>query len=219
MEKPKLDTDKIIEEITSSISNYDQLRMIDSVKVAFDHPEISIEEIRKAIMDGIDSRRAELLSPSGSLPEYLLSVDVLSTGLELLRKLAGPAENEKHRTAVIGVISGDVHELGKNIVVSVFRACGWEVVDLGIGAGAAQFADAAVEYQADVVGISCMMSTPLDNAKNAVDEVRHVYPKAAIMVGGAAIGREMAENIGADGWAESAVTLLDETQKALGKRP
>jgi len=214
-----LEAKNLIDEISSAVRDFDRNRLADAARSAIKEHGIGTEEIRKALFRGIDSRRRELLSPAGSLPEYLLSMEAMAGGLELIRELTGEKETEKTHKVVLGVINGDVHDLGKNIVVSVYRACGWEVLDLGSGVTPAQFADTAVEIQADLVGISCMMSTPLPEAESAISEVKRLFPQSTVMIGGAAISREMAQSIGADGWAESAVTLIEETTRALGKHP
>lgn len=114
---------------------------------------------------------------------------------------------------VLGVIESDPHDMGKNIVKRVYECYGFQVYDLGKDVPAPKFAEKASEISADIVGISTMMSTTLNEVCETIQLVKKRSPNTKVIVGGAFITPEVAMSIGADGYAESAGDLIESTEK------
>ncbi|MDR3569204.1 MAG: cobalamin-dependent protein [Syntrophobacteraceae bacterium] len=149
------------------------------------------------------------------LPELILSLDLVRQTVEGLSNQSGSPERNQH--VVLGVIEGDPHDMGKNIVRDVYRGYGFRVTDLGKNLSRDRFVSEVRERKPDLVGISTMMSTTVDLVGGAIDSIRKESQDVRIMVGGAFLNREMAGRLGADGYAESVATLIEETEAALGK--
>lgn len=171
-------------------------------------------DVQRAILEGLNIVRRDLMSNRSSLPEFLLCIDASAAGLARL------AETRRDKvgdpvTVVMGVVEGDPHELGKNIIAGVYRACGHRVVDLGTQVSSQRFVNAVLDNKAGILGLSAMMSTTMTGIPDIIKEVRLKSPGTVIMVGGASLDRKLAEKFGADGYAESAVTVIEETEAAL----
>jgi dimethylamine corrinoid protein len=172
---------------------------------------LSTGSVLRAMIGGLDVVRMGLNDHSVSVPEFLIAVDVLKDGLAGLGTLPsagkGPGEAGK---VVIGVVEGDIHELGKNIIAGVLAVSGYTVFDLGRDVSADRFIEKVKESRASILALSAMMSTPLENMRRTVERCKREVPGVYVIVGGAALDRELAEAYGADGYAESVVTVLDE---------
>lgn len=175
------------------------------------------EEVLTALAGGIDKARRHFRAGTYSIPEFLLAIDTYRTGVRLMK--AGHEGNKdnsaKNPHIVIGVVEGDVHDMGKNIVSAVMEACGYNVLDMGNNVPNDMFLDALQSTNAGILALSCMMSTPMDNMKILIGMVRKLFPKTAIIIGGAPFDADLARKIGADGYAESAIAIPDETRKLL----
>lgn len=163
------------------------------------------KESLKALTRGLDAARSKLGDCSYSVAEFLLSVDVMRMGLKTIKE----AERESKGRAVIGVVRGDVHDLGKNIVAGVMEACGYEVMDLGRDVSPEKFVEEAEKFNASILALSSMMSTPLKNMAKTIELARSRLPKIRIIAGGAALDEDVAKNLGAHDYAESAVLIPD----------
>ncbi len=173
----------------------------------------------QALTNGLDAARERLGNFSSSVAEFLLSVDVMRLGLKRIKKINTGSKGR----VVIGVVRGDVHDLGKNIVAGVMEACGYEVLDLGRDVSPENFVDEAEKFQASIMALSTMMSTPLQDMGSTIQLCRTRLPKVKIIVGGAPLDEKVAQDLGADSYVESAVGVpellsnIRENRKSHGK--
>jgi methanogenic corrinoid protein MtbC1 len=142
------------------------------------------------------------------VPELLLSARAMQSALDLLRPHLQRAADTSPGTIVLGTVQGDVHEIGKNIVSVVLAADGFEVHDLGEDVPPQEFLDKAKELGADVVGMSALISLAVSKMAETVAMLRESDFKGRVIVGGAALTRESAEEIGADAFAADAWEAL-----------
>ena len=116
---------------------------------------------------------------------------------------------------VLGVIEGDVHDIGKNLVKLMFEVAGWTVYDLGKDVPLDKFVEEQIRTDSDIVGISALMTTSMLNMPEVIKKIREKNPKVRIMIGGAPVNPEIAEKYGADGYAKDAGTAVDEAMRLL----
>ena len=144
--------------------------------------------------------------------EYFLSelimAGVLST--EVTNLLEPHLIRSRRRSlgkVVIGTVRGDIHDIGKNILVMMLRSAGFDVVDLGVDVPAENFANAIEEKQANILGLSALLTSSMDEMKKVIEtiEKRGLRNRVKIVVGGRPLTREFAKEIGADGYAKDAV--------------
>jgi methanogenic corrinoid protein MtbC1 len=171
-------------------------------------------DLREALLSGMDDVRRRLMSNSASIPEFLLCLDAATDGLAVLAEAPGH-DLPTGLPLVIGVVRGDPHDMGKSIVAGVYKAYGYNVIDLGCQVPADEFVQAVLENDAGILALSAMMSTTMGEMLDIVREVKERSPATAVMVGGAPMDRALAVEYGADGYAESAVSVLEETEGAV----
>jgi len=151
------------------------------------------------------------------VPELLMCADALYAGLGLLKPAieASGRKSEVKGSIVLGVVEGDVHDIGKNLVKLMFEVAGWTVYDLGKDVPLDKFVEEQVRTESSVVGISALMTTSMLNMPEVIKRLRAKNPKVRIMIGGAPVNPEVAEKYGADGYAKDAGTAVDEAIKLL----
>jgi 5-methyltetrahydrofolate--homocysteine methyltransferase len=155
------------------------------------------------------------------IPEVLVSAKAMNQGLERLKPQLAAAKVEPRGKVVIGSIQGDLHDIGKNIVGMLLQGAGYEIIDLGADVPVQKFVDAAKERQADVVGMSSLLTTTMVNMHSVVSglEGAGIRPDVKVIIGGAPVTPAFAEQIGADGYAPDAASAIDLVDGLLGKQP
>jgi len=151
------------------------------------------------------------------VPELLLCADALYAGLDILKPAieASGRKSEVKGSIVLGVVEGDVHDIGKNLVKMMFEVAGWTVHDLGKDVPLDKFVEEQIRTDSDIVGISALMTTSMLAMPEIIKRLRAKNPKVRIMLGGAPINPDIAEKYGADGYAKTAGTAVDEAIKLL----
>ncbi len=133
-----------------------------------------------------------------------MSAMAMKEGMKVLRPLL--AENDVRTSGVIvlGTVSGDIHDIGKSIIGAMLEAVGFSVIDLGADVDLDKFAQAAKQNDADLIGLSALLTTTMVGMKDVVESVKEAGLKAKVMIGGAPVSQEFADQIGADGYAADA---------------
>jgi dimethylamine corrinoid protein len=149
--------------------------------------------------------------------ELLLCADALYAGLEILKPaiVASGRISEAKGSIVLGVVEGDVHDIGKNLIKMMFDVAGWTVYDLGKDVPLEKFVEEQLRTDSDIVGLSALMTTSMISMPEIVKKLKEKNPKVRIMLGGAPITPETVEKYGADGYAKDAGTAVDEAIKLI----
>lgn len=153
------------------------------------------------------------------LPEMIVSSDAMSAAMDVIGPHLGKGGAVKDKGVIaIGGAPGDMHEIGKNIVITVLKADGFNVVDLGRDVSAVEFVKKAQEVKADIIGISALMTTTMPGAKEVIRllEEQGLRDKFKVIVGGAPTSAKWAQGIGADGWAENSTDAVELCNKLMG---
>ena len=140
------------------------------------------------------------------VPEMLIAARAMQAALEILRPELVEAEVEAVGKVVIGTVAGDLHDIGKNLVGMMLEGAGFEIIDLGTDAKPEQFVAAVQEHEPDLVGMSALLTTTMTSISKTIDALTEagLRDKVKIMIGGAPITQAFADQVGADGYAESA---------------
>jgi corrinoid protein of di/trimethylamine methyltransferase len=155
------------------------------------------------------------------VPELLIAADAMYAGLTILRPHISGQFAGHGRRVVIGVVEGDTHDIGKNLVRIMLEVAGFEVFDLGRDVPARTFVDRAVEVEADVIALSTLMTTTMDQMAQVVRllEAANIRDRFKVIVGGAPISQQFADRIGADGYASKAALAVQLTKRLTGLSP
>ena len=151
------------------------------------------------------------------VPELLMAADAIYAGLDILKPAikASGRESGVKGSIVLGVVEGDVHDIGKNLVKMMFEVAGWEVHDLGKDVPLDKFVEEQIKTGAEVVGLSALMTTSMLAMPVVIKKLREKNPNVRVMLGGAPINPDVVEKYGADGWSKTAGTAVDEAINLL----
>ncbi|MDD4017022.1 MAG: corrinoid protein [Kiritimatiellae bacterium] len=140
------------------------------------------------------------------VPQVLLAARAMKQGAELLKPHLVAAGVEPVATAVIGTITGDLHDIGKNLVGMMLEGAGFKVIDAGIGVKAETFVQLAREHRAQIIGVSALLTTTMVNMRAVVEAVRAAGIAAKVIIGGAPVTQAFCDEIGAEGYSPDAAS-------------
>ncbi len=153
------------------------------------------------------------------VPDVLLAARNMHRGIAILKPALLEGQSTSKSTLVIGTVQGDIHDIGKNIVSVLMEGSGFEVIDLGVNVPTGVFLEAVEKHRPAIVGLSALLTTTMLEMKNVISAVRESAGDQApkLMVGGAPVTQEFADEIGADGYGEDAISGVEAALKLLGK--
>jgi corrinoid protein of di/trimethylamine methyltransferase len=153
------------------------------------------------------------------IPELLIAADAMYAGLDILRPHIRPQSHGEPRRVVIGVVQGDTHDIGKNLVRIMLEVSGFQVYDLGRDVSPRQFVDRAVEVNADIIAMATLMTTTMDRMADVVRilETEKLRDRFKVMVGGAPLSQRFSDRIGADGYAAKASAAVELAKRLVGQ--
>ena len=189
-------------------------------------PEDAVELAKQALEQGVDAlacinqglmpgiQKVGELFPAGDyfLPELIIGADAMKAALDILEPaLVGGQEREVVGRVVLGTVEGDLHEIGKTLVATMLTASGFLVTDIGVDQKPEAFIAAIKDVNADIVGASALLTTTMLQQKKLVEalETAGLRDKVKVLVGGAPVTESFAKEIGADGYAEDAISAVD----------
>jgi 5-methyltetrahydrofolate--homocysteine methyltransferase len=175
------------------------------------------EILQRGLVAGMDIVGEDFRDGILFVPEVLLAAKAMKGAMEVLRPLLTEAKDvQRQGTVVIGTVKGDIHDIGKNLVGMMLEGAGFEVVNLGINVDADQFLAAIREHNADILGMSALLTTTMPYMRTVIQRLRDegLRDQTIVLVGGAPLTSAFAEDIGADRYCEDAAVAV-EAAKAL----
>lgn len=205
----------------------DRVRILEGLKQAvIDFDEDEVNKLSNEVLEkGLDPYDAILNGLSvgmevvGKLfesneyfvPEVLMCADALYVGLNILRPHVSLSDKDRVRgEVIIGTVEGDVHDIGKNIVKMMFDIAGFKVHDLGKDVPLDKFVEEQLKTDSDLICLSAMMTTTMVGMKRVIEKIREKNPNVKIMIGGAPVTQQIADQYGADSTAKDATNALSE---------
>jgi corrinoid protein of di/trimethylamine methyltransferase len=152
------------------------------------------------------------------VPELLLAARAMKAALELIRPLLAASGVKPAARVALGTVKGDLHDIGKNLVMAMLEGGGYEVIDLGVNVTPEQFVAAVKGKGANIVAMSALLTTTMPAMKTTVAALQQagVRQQVKVLIGGAPVTQKYADEIGADGYSESAAGAVNAAKKALG---
>lgn len=195
--------------------------------------EIAVETAKAALVAGLDPlacinngltegmNRVGELFDSGEyyLPDLIIGGEAMKAAMEVLEPaLLDDQEREVLGKVVIGTVEGDLHEIGKNLVATLLSVSGFQVTDIGIDKSPADFLNAVIEADADIVGASALLTTTMLVQGQIVEALEDagLRDKVKVIVGGAPVNQSWADQIGADAYGENAISSVAIAKKLMG---
>jgi len=170
-----------------------------------------LECINKGLTKGIQHVGELFADGECYLPELILSANAMKAALGVLEPaMLGGKQREIVGKVVLGTVQGDLHEIGKNLVSIILTANGFHVIDIGVDKPVSEFIKAVKENNATIVGASALLTTTMMEQKKLIDALKEAGLRAQVkvMIGGAPVNQDYAKQIGADGYAENAVSAV-----------
>jgi trimethylamine corrinoid protein len=210
-------TEGIFENATQAIVKGDAAEALEVARGGLDRGIDPLELMNRGFIPGIQQVGDLFGAGRLFLPELVMSAAAMERVTELLNESI-PAEQEKsHGRVVIGTVEGDVHDIGKTIVVSLLKANGFEVLDLGRDVPVAKLVEEAKSFDADIIGTSALLTTTMGAQKQLEEALKAAGLKDRFktMVGGAPVTQRWARRIGADAFAEDAGEAVKQAKALL----
>jgi methanogenic corrinoid protein MtbC1 len=209
---------EILDAIRNAVVQYDEDQCVSWCKTALEEGLDAFETTMKGLAAGMDTVGELYTRQEYFVPELLLCSDALYAGLNILRPYIRTDSAAHKGKLLLGVVEGDIHDIGKNLVKTMFEASGWQVVDLGKDVKLDRFAEEQKKIKADLVGLSALMTTSMMAIEKAVGMLKAADPEVKVLVGGAPLSLEIARKFGADGYAEDAVSAVQEAGRLIRKQ-
>jgi len=145
------------------------------------------------------------------VPEVLIAARAMKTGTEILKPLLADANAQSRGVVAVGTVKGDLHDIGKNLVIMMLEGAGFTVIDLGVDVPPEAFIDAVTNKGAQILGMSALLTTTMPSIKLSIDAIREagIRDKVKIMIGGAPVTQSFADEVGADGYSPDAASAAD----------
>ncbi len=193
----------------------DALAIVDRLLGEGADPVGILDDCKKA-MDVIGERFA---NGEAFIPELIMAGEIMTTiSGKLKPHLTSATQDDKLGVVVIGTVEGDIHDIGKDIVVTMLDIAGFDVVDLGVDVKVARFIDAAREKHAQVIAMSCLLTSAIDAMKRVVGAAAEagLRDDVKLMIGGAPITEQVVAYTGADGFGKDAVEAVELAKQWIG---
>ncbi len=208
--------EEILADLKKSVETWDIKLVQEATQKAID-ANISVGEIigdglgkgMEVIGDRFD--KAEIF-----LPQVVAASKTMEMALKILEPLMTAGAGSLKGCVIMGTVEGDIHEIGKNVCCAMLRGAGYKVIDLGPDVTAQDFLDAADENEAQVIGGSALMTTTLESQRELVEAKNEVEAPYKCIFGGAPCSQEWCDQIGADGYSETANEIIGLVDKLVG---
>jgi corrinoid protein of di/trimethylamine methyltransferase len=192
--------EKLFKDMSDSVVDMDEEKTIELAKLCIENNISAYEGIEKGLSDGMN--RAGQLYEEGEyyIPELLMCSDAMYSGINVLKPHLEKSETENRYKVVIGVVQGDTHDIGKNLVKIMMETEGFEVIDLGRDVAPKDFVERAKEAGASIIALSTLMTTTMEGMAEVIKilEEENLRDKIKVMIGGGPISQSFADKIGAD---------------------
>ncbi len=203
--------------IAEAVKNGDEKLTVQAVGEALNAGMAAGEILSNGLVPGIQALGQLFKDGQAYLPEILISARAMRSGTDKLRPHLADTEVQKKGTVVIGTVEGDMHDIGKNLVKMMLESNGYDVHDLGVDVSADAFAAEAKATEANIVATSALLTTTMTiipGISKAL-ETAGVRSKVKMMIGGAPITRQFADEIGAEGYADDCASAVDEADRLM----
>jgi corrinoid protein of di/trimethylamine methyltransferase len=213
---------QIMEGLATAIVEGDQERAKENAKEVVGGHIDPLEAVEQGLSKGMATVGNRFEREEAYLPELLMAANAFNAAMEILKPEIETQKKQvtKMGTILIGTVKGDVHNIGKNIVATILETNGFEVVDIGVDNPSLKIVQEAGKAKADVIGLSSLMTTTMPGQREVIEILKemNLRNKYIVIVGGGPVSREWADEIGADGYGDSAIQAVEIVKKLLGQR-
>lgn len=214
-----MEKEQLFREIGSTLVEMEIERTAELAQQTLDLNIPAYETITKALIPGMDEVNRLYEEEEYFLPEVLLCSDAFNAALDVVKPHLDKSDLEAPIKVVIGVVEGDTHDIGKNLVRILMEASGFEVYDLGRDVPLESFIEKAEEVNTDMICMSTLMTTTMDGMKTVIDNLkaREIRDKYKVLIGGGPISQSFCDMIGADIYSADASGAVKKAKALMGR--
>jgi len=206
------------EDLKNKVISGNQSESIAAVKKLIEEGENAKEIIDGALVPAMDTVGEKFQKNEFFIPELLVAGRAMEACMKILQPLLSAGDVKPRGTVLIGTVKGDLHDIGKNIVSAMLKGAGFEIIDIGTDVPPAKFADEVAARKPDVLGLSALLTTTMRAMKDTIEELKRkgVRDSVKIMVGGAPLTQQYADEIGADAYGRDAADAVKRAKELVG---
>ena len=201
--------------LSDAIIKGDQKTAVDVTKAALDEGMAPGTILEEGLIAGMNVIGMRFKANEVYIPEVLIAARAMKMAMEVLEPKLVEAGVEPLGTAVVGTVQGDLHDIGKNLVMMMLKGAGFNVVDLGTDVSPDDFVKKAKENDVQIVGLSALLTTTMPSMEKTIRAIKDAGLTTKTMIGGAPVTQAYADKIGADGYAADAATAVDVAKSLL----
>lgn len=184
-------------------------KAVELTKAALDEGVAAEKVLEEGLIAGMNTVGERFKAGEFYIPEVLIAARAMKMAMEILEPKLVEAGVEPLGKAVLGTVKGDLHDIGKNLVMMMLKGAGFEVTDAGTDVSAEDFVAKAKESGAQIVGLSALLTTTMSVMEKTIQTLKDAGVNVKVMVGGAPVTQNFADKIGADGYAPDAASAVD----------
>lgn len=210
--------EEILKALTAAVVDGDEDNVARHTDMAIAEGIDPLVIINEGLTRGIDTVGEHFASGYFFLPDLRLGAKAMEAGIRKVEPLLAGIGRKYIGKVLMGTVEGDLHDIGKNIVIMMLKTAGFEVIDLGVSVPASRFIEKAKEYQPDIIGISALLTTTVERQKEIIQllEEEGMRSTVKVLIGGAPINQAWADEIGADGYGEDATVAIEVAREIMG---
>lgn len=200
-----------LEQISSEVISGNVDKVVDLTQQAIDEGEEPTEIINQGLISGMKVVGQRFKEGEMFVPQVMMAAEAMKSGVDLIKPLLAEADYSSKGTVVLGTVNGDVHDIGKDLVATMMESGSLEVIDVGEDIPAEEFAEAIKEHEPDILGLSALLTTTMPELQNVIEVLKEegLRDSVKVLIGGAPVTEDYAEEIGADGFAQDAASAKD----------
>jgi 5-methyltetrahydrofolate--homocysteine methyltransferase len=211
----KGDNMSVIQDIKYAVINGNQEKVAEGIKRALSEGVNANTILSEGLIAGMQEVGIKFKNNEVYVPEVLIASKAVRVGTVLIIPFLINADIKEKGTIVIGTVKGDLHDIGKNLVIMLLEGAGYKVVDLGIDVPAEKFVQSVEEYNPQIVAISALLTTTMPEMKSVTEILNSRFSHIKVLVGGAPVTQSFADKIGAHGFAPDAGSAVDKADQLL----
>lgn len=208
--------DELVEQMHADLYDGLDIEIADGTRILLERGWSATRILEEALIGGMNHVGADFRDGVLFVPEVLLAVNAMKSGLAILKPILAETGSRPIGKIVIGTVKGDIHDVGKNLVSMMLEGAGFEVIDLGVDVDASDYVRALQEHDADILGMSALLTTTMPYMKVVIDTLRDsgLRDDCFVLVGGAPLNREYGQSIGADAYCADAASAVEMARQA-----
>ena len=203
-----------LNKVSEALQRGDAEKVEELVKQALEENLLPKDILENGLIKGMEIIGVKFKKNEVYVPEVLIAARAMHAGMSILRPKLIETGVKNIGTIAIGTVKGDLHDIGKNLVKMMLEGAGFEVIDLGVDVSTDKFVEAVKKHKPNIIGMSALLTTTMVNMAEVIKalEAAGLRDKVKIMIGGAPITQNYADQIGADGYSPDAASAVDKAK-------